>query len=142
LLVARDDAWHLQHHHPDRELLVSRLAHAHTILARSGHEFGHRVMYESLRFAAILSEAGIVDGDTALDLIAMEKLLPRLHGSRRRLDRTLRGLLEWTVHPDRSPPETPSDVGDDAVHKMPATADKLRRMIETLHANQFVSFTE
>ena len=67
----------------------------HALLAASGHEFGHRVMAESLRFAAIYAGSGTTDLDEVLDLIAMQKLLPRLHGSRRRLEPVLRGLMSW-----------------------------------------------
>ena len=138
--IGRDDEWHDSHPHPARDQLVEELRSVHIRLAASGHEFGHRVMDESLRFAAIYSGSGQQDMDEVLDLIAMQKLLPRLHGSRRRLEPVLKTLMSWA-----GTEEGPEDVdmgAADAAARLPRAATKLRRMLASLRANQFVSFTE
>lgn len=48
-LAERDD-WQREHPHPARDEIVSTLREAHTILARTNQEFGHRTLYEILRF--------------------------------------------------------------------------------------------
>jgi 5-methylcytosine-specific restriction protein B len=98
----------------------------------------------------MLAAAGDDDPLGALDLQVMQKVLPRLHGSRRRLEPTLCALGRY-CH-DLS---FDSQVGlrDAAVQfdetrqagvapRLPISYDKVSRMISTLRANQFVSFTE
>jgi hypothetical protein len=140
LAISRDDQWHDSEPHVAREQLVDELKKAHALLAASGHEFGHRVMAESLRFAAIYSGSGREDLNEVLDLIAMQKLLPRLHGSRRRLEPVLRDLMSWAgVQAAQGSGE---ELVVDGSARLPRTAAKLNRMLASLQANQFVSFTE
>ncbi len=137
LAISRDDKWHEAHAHADRDQVVAELQEVHKLLAESGHEFGFRVMVESLRFAAVYSGTGRDDLNEILDLIAMEKLLPRLHGSRRRLEPVLRSLMSWSGLDEAEPKEAPAQRP-----RLPRTAAKLQRMLKSLEANQFVSFTE
>jgi hypothetical protein len=138
LSISRDDKWHESQPHPESSLLVGELQHAHALLAESGHEFGFRVMAESVRFAAIYAGAGRADPNEVLDLIAMQKLLPRLHGSRRRLEPVLRALMSWAGV------DEVGQTGESSLEpaRLPRTAAKLQRMVASLQANQFVSFTE
>ena len=140
LAISQDDRWHESEPHLARAQLVDELQQVHALLAVSGHEFGHRVMAESLRFAAVYAGTGRPDLDEVLDLIAMQKLLPRLHGSRRRLEPVLRSLMAWAGATD-SVAEVDSPIAP-ATARLPRTAAKLRRMLDSLQANQFVSFTE
>jgi hypothetical protein len=139
LAISRDDQWHDSEPYADRARLVDELRHAHALLAASGHEFGHRLMTESLRFAAIYSRTGSQDLNEVVDLIAIQKLLPRLHGSRRRLEPVLRDLMTWAGVQDRQ--DGPEQASEEGV-RLPRTAAKLHRMLASLQANQFVSFTE
>jgi hypothetical protein len=140
LAISRDDQWHDSEPHVAREQLVDELRKVHALLATSGHEFGHRVMAESLRFGAIYSGSGRQELNEVLDLIAMQKLLPRLHGSRRRLEPVLRALMDWAGV------EGAGENGETLIRegsaRLPRTAAKLNRMLTSLQANQFVSFTE
>lgn len=79
-LAERDD-WQRDHPHPARDEIVSTLRAAHEILADANQEFGHRTLYEILRFCAFFAATGDTDGDTALDLAIMQKVLPKVHGS-------------------------------------------------------------
>ena len=141
LAMSQDDRWHESEPHVARAQLVAELQQVHALLAISGHEFGHRVMAESLRFAAVYAGTGRSDLDEVLDLIAMQKLLPRLHGSRRHLEPLLRSLMEWAGAP-ASVTDDEMPVADTEGARLPRTAAKLRRMLASLQANQFVSFTE
>nr|PZN42472.1 MAG: hypothetical protein DIU70_05105 [Bacillota bacterium] len=149
LAIATDTDWHLRNPNPHRSAFVEHLRNLHRLLAEGGFEFGHRVFYEAVRFAALLAAAGDPDPEHALDLQVMQKVLPRLHGSRRRLEATLCALgrfcFDLTATPQatdtgapifdplRPPPGTP---------KLPLSFAKVQRMTRTLRANQFTSFTE
>jgi 5-methylcytosine-specific restriction protein B len=148
--VALDETWAARHPPPALELLASRLRTVHRLLADADFEFGHRVFAEALRFAALLAAAGDPAPDHALDLQLMQKLLPRLHGNRRRLDSLLEHLGRFCLDPD-SPHEHEHElranvsIFDSAPEKpprLPHSFDKLARMRRSLHLNAFTSFTE
>ncbi|MFN8100212.1 MAG: hypothetical protein U0Q20_01180 [Mycobacterium sp.] len=127
-LAERDD-WQQAHPHPARDEIVSTLREAHAILAGANQEFGHRTLYETLRFCAFFAATGDIDTDTALDLAIMQKVLPKVHGSRRRIEPVLTALDTLAVGAGPAP-------------RLPSTHQKIVRMIESLRANQFVSFAE
>jgi MoxR-like ATPase len=127
--LAEDDDWHRQNPHPAQEAIVSSLRDLHGILAEADLEFGHRTFYESLRFAALYAATGDDDVDHVMDRIIMQKLLPKVSGSRRRVEPVLTKLLAF------------SNGSGDAPH-LPATHRKISRMLTAVRANQFVSFTE
>jgi 5-methylcytosine-specific restriction enzyme B len=127
-LAERDD-WQREHPHPARDEIVSTLREAHTILAGANQEFGHRTLYEILRFCAFFAATGHTDGDTALDLAVMQKVLPKVHGSRRRVEPVLTALKALAQGAGSAP-------------RLPVTHHKIGRMIDSVRANQFVSFAE
>ena len=127
-----DDEWQHTHAHPSVDALAEDLALLHALLSKSGHEFGHRVLYEALRYAAFLSSSGVEDRWSVLDRIVLTKLLPKVHGTRARVEAQLREMLSFAAAED----------GDLVGPRMPLSADKLERMIGVLIEAQFVSFTE
>lgn len=127
--LAEQDDWQRENPHPARDEIVSTLKEAHGILARANQEFGHRTLYEVLRFCAFYAATGDTDGQTALDLAMMQKILPKVHGSRRLVEPVLTALDELAV-------------GGGPIPRLPLTHDKIGRMIESVRANQFVSFAE
>jgi 5-methylcytosine-specific restriction enzyme B len=127
-LAERDD-WQREHPHPARDEIVSALREAHAILAGANQEFGHRTLYEALRFCAFFAATGDTDAHTALDLVMMQKILPKVHGSRRRIEPVLAELDELAVGAGPAP-------------RLRLTHNKIGRMIESVRANQFVSFAE
>ncbi|OBG53669.1 McrB family protein [Mycobacterium sp. E735] len=127
-LAERDD-WQREHPHPARDEIVSTLREAHVILAGANQEFGHRTLYEILRFCAFFAATGDTDADTALDLAMMQKVLPKIHGARRRIEPVLTELDALAVGPGPAP-------------RLPITHYKIVRMIDSVRANQFVSFAE
>lgn len=66
-----------------------------------------------------------------LDRIVLTKLLPKMHGTRSRLEKPLTELLHFAQRADES-----SQV------YLPSTASKATRMLTVLWDAQFVSFTE
>jgi 5-methylcytosine-specific restriction protein B len=125
------DDWQFDHPHPQRDGLAEDLRELHRILSPAGLEFGHRVMYEALRFASLLGAASGLGRDEALDATALTKVLPKIHGSRQRLQPVLEALIAFA---EGSP--------DASEHRLPTTAAKVRRMLNVLLEAQFVSFTE
>lgn len=150
LAIAVDDRWHLDHPAPGQNEFAEHLRRFHSLLTEGGVEFGHRVFYEAIRFAAMHAAAGDQDVLRALDLQMMQKVLPRLHGSRRRLEVTLCAIGQF-CHDltfdaqlglrDAVARFDPMQASP-AAARLPVSFDKVVRMTRTLRANQFVSFTE
>lgn len=143
LQVAKDDQFQVNHPATDQEKLAEALQQIHDILAENGSEFGHRVFYEALRFAALLEAAGNSSFAETLDRQVMQKILPRLHGTVRRLEPTLRvlGQFCWDLKCDskaRFDPEKPPE----GEAKLALSFNKVRRMTKSVRTNQFASFTE
>jgi hypothetical protein len=92
-------------------------------------------MYESLRFASFYADAGETDLDRVLDQIVLLKIVPRIHGARRRVEPLLQALLKYAHDPSGAaePPPQP---------RLVATHAKLERMLKVVETNQFVSFSE
>jgi 5-methylcytosine-specific restriction protein B len=147
LNLAVDDGW--QHKNPPsyKDELDRRLRQLHGLLARHSLEFGHRAFYEAHRFGAFGEAAGLDGIGATLDRIIVQKVLPRIHGSRRRLEPSILGLMQFCRD---LPDECDSDeklaaLNVDVLEERPALPlayDKLARMLKSLRANQFVSFTE
>jgi hypothetical protein len=129
--LAASDDWHHNHPHPEQDRMVEDLRILHEILAASGHEFGHRVLYESLRFAALLGAMGLTSRPQVLDRIVLTKLLPKMHGTRSRLEKPLTDLMVFAQGADGTTQAL-----------LPLTTSKAGRMLAVLRDAQFVSFTE
>jgi 5-methylcytosine-specific restriction protein B len=143
LAIVSDDGWHVRSPHPQEAEVASRLRGLHRLLTVSGHEFGHRVYGEGLRFAALLAASGEEDLAAALDLFTMQKVLPRLHGARRRIEPVLLRLAAFAASGQADDPHSeldPSSLTETPV--LPRSFDKVRRMVESVRINQFVSFAE
>jgi 5-methylcytosine-specific restriction enzyme B len=96
-------------------------------LAEVGAEFGYRSAKEIARFVAIHRE---LSGDNwnykdALDAQVMQKLMPKLHGSARKLTGVLNTLEKFALE-----------------HNLPLTQDKVKRMQKRLKDEGFTSFAE
>ena len=134
--TVRDDELQFGQPHPEHQELLEDLRELHRILSRAGLDFGHRVVFEALRFAALLHITAGADRDHALDFITVTKLLPKVHGSRQRLEPVLLDLITFATGENEGPEELATDA------RLPRTKEKLDRMLATLLDAQFVSFTE
>lgn len=106
--------------------LKARLVEVFAALAPIGAEFGFRTAYEITRFAYYhgkLAGEGWQFSD-ALDAQVLQKLMPKLHGSQRRLEPVLKALEEFC-----------------AAHQCNASLEKIRRMQDRLK-DGFTSFAE
>lgn len=146
LSIARDDSWHVKRRSELPAVISARLRHVHLVLSRFNMEFGHRVFYEAVRFASLAEEAGLEDQDAVLDRIVIQKILPRVHGSRRRLELPLLALAQFCRDPmepaatdEKLPTLGVEEVSEPA---LPQSHGKVLRMLRSLRINQFASFTE
>lgn len=107
--------------------LKQRLTELFTDLAPIGAEFGFRTAFEVSRFFyhhAVLTGSGWQFKD-ALDAQIVQKLMPKLHGSDRKLRPTLTKLQTFC--------ET---------HDLPLSLAKTKRMLDRLTQDGFTSFAE
>lgn len=148
LSIARDDSWHRDRPNLVTDELSVRLRQLHELLSRYNLEFGHRVFYEAMRFAVLAEEAGIGGLRAIMDRIIMQKILPRLHGSRRRLELPLLALAQFSrdlpdaVASDDLLPTAAIEEASEQGAALPIAYAKTIRMLRSLRANQFASFTE
>ena len=109
-------------------------------------EFGYRSATEIYRFAHHAQKNDDTETKMTLaeivDCAIVQKLLPKLHGSRKKLDKTLNTLWRECFEGDAQKETTgiSPDQVDKAKYKL--TADKIQRMYEAAIANGFTSFSE
>jgi 5-methylcytosine-specific restriction protein B len=146
-----------------RELATERLMDLFRIMKRGRGEFGFRTGREVLaylrtvhfltpeaeRAAWVGAEGGWVE---ALDAQILQKILPKLHGSRTRLAPLLGALATYCATADKEEALKHFPVGSTLLQrslndarnvpnpKFPKSYQKLERMIEVLVEEQFVSF--
>jgi 5-methylcytosine-specific restriction endonuclease McrBC GTP-binding regulatory subunit McrB len=106
--------------------LKSRLEEIFAALVPIGAEFGFRTAYEITRFTHFHA---MLTGDAwqfndALDAQVLQKLMPKLHGSQRRLEPVLKALEEFCT-----------------AHQCNASLEKIKRMQDRLK-DGFTSFAE
>jgi 5-methylcytosine-specific restriction endonuclease McrBC GTP-binding regulatory subunit McrB len=121
--IASDDEWHKQYLASVEEI-YNDVKELHGILSKIGFEFGHRSMYEILRFGVLCKLSGMSDEET-LDWSIMTKVLPRIHGSAQQLRDLFEELLKFAD-----------------TNKLELTTRKVSRMKEIVLKNGFVSFAE
>ncbi len=129
----------------DKEIKVT-LGNFFKDLKSVNAEFGYRSATEIYRF---ISQAQKHD-DTKdkmnlkdiLDCAIVQKLMPKLHGSRKKLDATLNALWKECFSGEVQK-ETTLISKDKVTEAMyPLTADKIQRMYDAAMANGFTSFSE
>jgi 5-methylcytosine-specific restriction protein B len=89
----------------------------------AGAEFGYRTANEMSVLVGYLTYFGLSEND-AYDIAIMQKMLPKLHGSRSKLGRILPALIELCEN------------------KYPISFEKLTRMKKSAEENGFASYAE
>lgn len=107
-------------------------------------EFGYRSATEIFRFICQAKNnddtANKIKDNEILDAAIVQKLLPKLHGSRKKLEPVLKQLWRLCFDGADSDGQISSDNIDKA--KFKESADKIWRMYESASANGFTSFAE
>ena len=101
-------------------------------------EFGYRTATEIGRFITVSKDD--FELDMAVDIAIVQKLLPKLHGSRRKIVPVLQKLWKLCL-PDDNDVELDKAETVEGV-KYPLTADKVLRMYRCAIDNGFTSFAE
>ncbi|MBF0595385.1 MAG: hypothetical protein HQL22_10535 [Candidatus Omnitrophica bacterium] len=119
-----------------------------TELKEVGAEFGFRSAFEIFRFAGVLRHLSpVVFADDVIDAAVMQKLLPKLHGSRNKLEDVLKKLAGLCLKNQTDlvvmmkEPRL-SDYRSDNRVRFPLSFEKIRRMHFRLIKDGFVSFAE
>ena len=120
-------------------------------LKKIGAEFGYRSASEIYRFAGILKIFTKENGnewsiDDIIDAAVIQKLLPKVHGSRSKLEPILKTLAELCLI-DKNEFNTITkgdniDFADKTKIKYPLTFEKILRMRTRVIQDGFTSFTE
>jgi 5-methylcytosine-specific restriction protein B len=108
----------------------------HELLTKHDLEFGHRTLTEALRFSSIYEALSAAGWLQALDLIVLQMILPRIHGSRPRVETLLTDLEGYCTN------QGSAHIDATSTPDLPFSRLKIGRMLRILRANQFVSFTE
>jgi len=126
------------------ELLSKELLKFFNELNKVGAEFGYRSAYEIQRFATLADQlAEDWTFEQIMDAAIAQKLLPKLHGSRRKLEKVLfrLGQLCLTEGDADELLKKPESIIWEHV-KYPISFEKIVRMHKGLIENGFTSFAE
>ena len=127
-----------------RKALSESLVELFGIMHKHRMEFGYRTMHEVLRYAGVdyelAADRATWSWAACLDVQILQKILPKLHGSKKRIEQLLVDLAVFC--------ETGAAPAGDGVFKASSTAKivyresyaKLADMIEIVRRDQFVSF--
>lgn len=121
-------------------------------LKKSGAEFGYRTASEIGRLMHMLTELG-ESGDNLLDIAIMQKLLPKLHGSRNKLTKVLPILGGFCLTDNSKIKDdyldkfvgnslTEIELKDDTNIKYKISFEKICRMYKNAVENGFASYSE
>lgn len=109
-------------------------------------EFGYRSATEIYRFVSHAQTNDDTEKKMTLaeivDCAIVQKLLPKLHGSRKKLDKTLNTLWRECFEGEAQKETTGISIDQVDKAKYKLTADKIQRMYEAAMANGFTSFSE
>lgn len=131
------------------EALTKELVYFFNELKKVGAEFGYRSATEIMQLAAKLKmlEPSVTDDD-CLDIAIMQKLLPKLHGSRSKLVKILIALAGLCIEGmkkedfEKNFEDLYKKDFEDINVKYPISFEKLIRMYKNVLANGFTSYAE
>lgn len=121
-------------------------------LHKAGAEYGYRTAYEISRFAVFYEEMAadlkdpedetraLLNGDAVVDAAVMQKLLPKVHGSRNRIEPILRLLAKLCMTDQEMEPFTENTAPGDI--RYPLSYEKLQRMHRRIMSDGFTSYAE
>jgi 5-methylcytosine-specific restriction enzyme B len=115
------------------------------ILKEVGAEFGYRTIYEVQIYEQVARKISDWSTREIMDAIIMQKFLPRLHGSRRKLENPLKKIIEHCLekHEDINDYlKLPISSPDPKKVKYKISLEKVQRMYQSLISNSFTSYAE
>lgn len=140
--MARNQAWD----GADYQSVGEELLAFFEILKPAGAEFGYRSAAEILRFAGVVHRMGCRwTLENVIDAVLMQKVLPKIYGSRRKLEPVLKamgrrcltdsGLLEDYLLNKRG-------IAESSTVRYPMALDKIGRIYRNLIDHGFASYAE
>ena len=125
---------------PEKDLTESLLPFFKD-LKEVGAEFGYRSAMEISRFVSICTElaAGEMQPDDVIDAAIMQKLLPRVHGSRNKIEKRLKMLGQRCLK-DQSKEPFKNEISGEITY--PLSYEKIDRMHRRVIADGFTSYAE
>lgn len=105
-------------------------------------EFGYRTATEIGRFISLATEKDSMALNDAVDAAIVQKLLPKLHGSRKKMIDVLRPLFKLCLKDGKSAELEKVVTLDESICKYPISADKIHRMYKIAIDNGYTSFAE
>ncbi len=127
---------------PDGKICLQNLL---AILKEYNLHFGYRVANELSRFVNLAAlELADFKLDDALDIQILQKILPKLHGTRAKLEAPL-GSLTAFCHDQNAPiseEQMEKDRSGDSEARFPRSAQKIAQMRHQLSIQGYVSFIE
>lgn len=111
-------------------------------LSKIQKEFGYRTASEMSRFIGLVKTYAKMSDEGAVDSAIVQKLLPKVHGSRKKVSPILKSL--WKICYNGTPVdiETLDEFPELKTFKYPLTAEKIWRMYLIAQDNGFTSFAE
>jgi len=109
-----------------------------TELKKVNAEFGYRTVNEISRYLHFAD--GDLEDDSAIDTVILQKLLPKLHGSRKKLVPVLTSLWQLCLKDGIAKEIDAEFIKND--FKYPESAEKIQRMYNAVVDNGFTSFAE
>ena len=111
-------------------------------LSKIQKEFGYRTASEMSRFIGLVKTYAKMSDEGAVDSAIVQKLLPKVHGSRKKVSPVLKSL--WKICYNGTPVdiETLDEFPELKTFKYPLTAEKIWRMYLIAQDNGFTSFAE
>ena len=111
-------------------------------LKKVNAEFGYRTVNEISRYLHFAD--GDLEDDAAIDTAILQKLLPKLHGSRKKLVPTLTALWDICLNDGKATKieAEPEEINFQENFKYPESAEKIKRMCDAVIDNGFTSFAE
>ena len=123
------------------ELAQKTLIEFFKVLKKVNAEFGYRSATEIYRFISNAKACTqVMSENEILDAAIVQKLLPKLHGSRKKLEPALKAL--WGLCMQSSHTTEPITRDNLQYAKSKESADKIQRMMQTALDNGFTSFAE
>lgn len=111
-------------------------------LKKVGAEFGYRTAVEMLLLIKKLNVVSSISKNESIDIAIMQKLLPKLHGSRSKISKVLDALILLCLTDGQTFSITKSDEVLPENIKYPISFEKLVRMYKNALDNGFTSYAE
>lgn len=111
-------------------------------LSKIQKEFGYRTAHEMSRFITICKCFTDMSDEEAIDAAMVQKLLPKIHGSRKKISPVLTALWQLCYKADAVEIDTLDAMPALDAFKYPLTAEKIWRMYQIAQDNGFTSFAE